>query len=221
MSPARDTSGRRTTTAPSTTCSRSRATLPSMSPRPCRSRSSPPRRGQFAKAGTADQEAYDVYLRGLFHYNTYTEEGLEQASSISSAPSREIPTSPGPRLAGLVLRAFGRFSVFWRPTPLTPGQSGGAPSPRARRLDAEAYTVLALAANYYDYDWVRAEKASAVPSSSTQVPQCPTWYGSVYLSAIGKHDESIADCNVPRNWIRCRLHPGGSRIVVQPCTPLR
>ena len=43
----------------------------------------PSEKRQIEKTGTADQEAYDLYLRGLFHYNTYTEQGFHTAIKYS------------------------------------------------------------------------------------------------------------------------------------------
>ena len=44
---------------------------------------------QLAKAGTGDHEAYDLYLRGLFHFNTvHRARNSTRRSSIPSAPSR-------------------------------------------------------------------------------------------------------------------------------------
>ena len=34
---------------------------------------------QIEKAGTADLEAYDAYLKGLYHYSTWSKEGLEKS----------------------------------------------------------------------------------------------------------------------------------------------
>jgi adenylate cyclase len=43
----------------------------------------PSEKRQIEKVGTADQEAYDLYLRGLFHFNTYTEQGFHTAIKYS------------------------------------------------------------------------------------------------------------------------------------------
>ena len=34
---------------------------------------------QIEKAGTDDLEAYNAYLKGLYHYNTWSKEGLEKS----------------------------------------------------------------------------------------------------------------------------------------------
>jgi tetratricopeptide (TPR) repeat protein len=67
---------------------------------------------------------------------------------------------------------------------------------RALELDAttaEAYTALAIAATYHDYDWVRADEGfrralELNPGSAVT----HDWYGIIYLSPMGRHDEAIA-----------------------------
>ena len=67
---------------------------------------------------------------------------------------------------------------------------------RALEIDAttaEAYTALAMAATYYDYDWVRADEGyrralELNPNSAVT----HDWYGIIYLSPMGRHDEAIA-----------------------------
>ena len=51
---------------------------------------------QLAKAGTDDLEAYNAYLRGLYHYNTWSKEGLEKSTEYSSRRSRGIRILPRP-----------------------------------------------------------------------------------------------------------------------------
>ena len=58
---------------------------------------------------------------------------------------------------------------------------------------AEAYTALASAANYYDYDWVRADEGfrralELNPNSSVT----HDLYGVNYLSPMGRHEEAFA-----------------------------
>jgi tetratricopeptide (TPR) repeat protein len=67
---------------------------------------------------------------------------------------------------------------------------------RALEIDAttaEAYTALALAANYHDYDWARADEGyrralELNPNSAIT----HDWYGIAYLTAMGRHEEAIA-----------------------------
>jgi tetratricopeptide (TPR) repeat protein len=67
---------------------------------------------------------------------------------------------------------------------------------RALEIDAttaEAYTALAVAAGYYDRDWIRADQTyrralELNPNSAVT----HDWYGSVYLSAMGRSEKGIA-----------------------------
>jgi Tfp pilus assembly protein PilF len=67
---------------------------------------------------------------------------------------------------------------------------------RALAIDAttaEAYTALAAAATYYDYDWIRADEGyrralELNPNSAVT----HDWYGAIYLSPMGRFEEAIA-----------------------------
>jgi tetratricopeptide (TPR) repeat protein len=67
---------------------------------------------------------------------------------------------------------------------------------RALEIDAttaEAYAVLAVAASYYDYDWVRADEGyrRALELNPNSVVT-HDWYGVIYLNSMGRHEEAIA-----------------------------
>jgi Tfp pilus assembly protein PilF len=67
---------------------------------------------------------------------------------------------------------------------------------RALKIDAttpEAYTALAVAASYYDRDWIRADEGfrralELNPNSAI----AHDWYGAAYLRPMSRHDEAIA-----------------------------
>ena len=67
---------------------------------------------------------------------------------------------------------------------------------RALEIDAttvEAYTALAIAATYHDYDWVRADEGfrrALEPNPNSAVTR--DWYGVVFLNSMGRHEEAIA-----------------------------
>ena len=67
---------------------------------------------------------------------------------------------------------------------------------RALEIDAttaEAYTALAMAASYYDYDWIRADEGfrRALELNPNSVVTHDS-YGIAYLSPLGRHEEAIA-----------------------------
>jgi tetratricopeptide (TPR) repeat protein len=82
---------------------------------------------------------------------------------------------------------------------LPPGQAFPRMKDLARRAleidatTAEAYTALALAAGYYDRDWIRADEAyrRALELNANSVIT-HDWYGVVFLGPMGRHDEAVA-----------------------------
>ena len=67
---------------------------------------------------------------------------------------------------------------------------------RALEIDAttaEAHTGLAMAATYYDFDWVRADEGfrRALELNPNSVVT-HDWYGVSYLSPMGRHEEAFA-----------------------------
>ena len=97
---------------------------------------------------------------------------------------------------------------------------------RALEIDAttaEAYTALAVAASYYDYDWIRADEGyrralELNPNSAVT----HDWYGIVYLAAMGRHEEAIAHGKRAKELDPLTPYIQiGSGLVVQPRTPIR
>ena len=82
---------------------------------------------------------------------------------------------------------------------------------------------MAAAAGYFDFDWARADEGyrralELNPNSAV----AHDWYGLIYLSAMGRHDEAIAHVRRAKEldpltaYIAVR-----SGLVVRPRTPVR
>jgi adenylate cyclase len=76
----------------------------------------PAEKTQLAKAGTDDLEAYNAYLQGLYHYNTWSKEGLEKSIEYFKQGSRVIPTSPRLTPPWLFLTVCWPILVIYRRT---------------------------------------------------------------------------------------------------------
>ena len=149
---------------------------------------------QIKKAGTNDLEAYNAYLRGLYHFSMWSKEGFEKSLEYFA---QAITRDPGFAKA-YAAQAFSydmlADSGFRLPDEAFPSVKEAAR--RALEIDAttaEAYTVLAVAATYYDYDWIRADEGfrralELNPNSAVTLD----WYGITYLGAMGRHEEAIA-----------------------------
>jgi TolB-like protein/Flp pilus assembly protein TadD len=154
----------------------------------------PAEQRQIEKAGTDDPEAYKDYLQGLYHYNTWSKEGLEKSIEyFEQAIARD------PAFAKAYAAMAFSYDLLAEYGYLPPGEAFPKVKEaalRALEIDAttaEAYTALALAANYHDYDWGRADEGyrralELNPNSAIT----HDWYGIAYLTAMGRHEEAIA-----------------------------
>jgi TolB-like protein/class 3 adenylate cyclase/Flp pilus assembly protein TadD len=154
----------------------------------------PAEKTQIAKAGTDDVEAYNAYLRGLYHYNTWSKEGLEKSIEYFEQAIARDPNFARAYAARAfsydLMAEYGYLpadKVFPRMKDL---------AHRALEIDAtiaEAYTALALVAGYYDGDWVRADEAyrRALELNPNSVVT-HDWYGVVFLGPMGRFEEAIA-----------------------------
>ena len=110
----------------------------------------------LAKHFTDDTAAYQLYLRGRYHWNQWTEEGMKKA--IESF-GRAIEADPGFALAHAGLADCYAFGIL----PLPPQEAAPKAKEaalRALELDAmlaEAHTSLAYVKHSYDWDWAGAE----------------------------------------------------------------
>jgi adenylate cyclase len=149
---------------------------------------------QIEKAGTADLEAYNAYLKGLYHFNTWSKEGLEQSIEyFERAIARDSAFAKAYAAMAFAYDLEGQFGYL----PLGEAYSKAKEAAhRALEIDAttaEAHTALAAAAGYFDFDWARADEGyrralELNPNSAVT----HDWYGLNYLSAMGRHDEAIA-----------------------------
>ena len=149
---------------------------------------------QIAKAGTADLEAYNAYLQGLYHYNTWSKEGLEKSIEYFEQAIARDPDFA--KAYAAMAFSYDMLADFGYLPPDEGFPKVKQAAHRALELDAttaEAYTALAVAATYYDYDWVRADegfrRALELNPNSAVTHE---WYGIIYLSPMGRHDEAIA-----------------------------
>jgi TolB-like protein/class 3 adenylate cyclase/Flp pilus assembly protein TadD len=149
---------------------------------------------QLAKTGTADLEAYNAYLQGLYHYNTWSKEGFEKSIEYFAQAIARDPNFAKAYAAMAFSYAMQADVGYLPPDVAFPKAKGAAH--RALELDsttAEAHTALAIAATYHAYDWVRANEGfhralELNPSSAVT----HDWYGIILLSPMGRHDEAIA-----------------------------
>ena len=146
-----------------------------------------------AARGTADAEAYDLYLRGRYFWSLRSEDGLRRAVDyFRRAAGRDSDYV----LAISGLADAYAVSAFYSYVPPKEGFGRAKEfAQRALRLDstrAEPHASLGYVALYYDWDWAEAERqfrrAIQLDSSYATAHQ---WYGNYHV-AMNHPSEAIA-----------------------------
>jgi tetratricopeptide (TPR) repeat protein len=154
---------------------------------------SPGERARLAEARQVDPEAYQLYLKGRYHWNRRTEEGLKKGLEYFQ---RAIEIDPGyaPAYCGLsdsynILASFGHISWAEAMT------NARAAAYKALEIDdelAEAHTSVATLALSQNWDWSGAE--SEFKRAIELNPNYATahhWYGLTLLG-MKRFDEALA-----------------------------
>jgi adenylate cyclase len=142
-----------------------------------------------ASAGTADADAYDLYLLGLYHWNTRTAEGLQRATEVFTAATERDPA---------FARAWAGLAFTWYVSADYTGTSADRvrdevrrAAERAVRLDpasAEARTALGAALHLAgDMDAAIAEYDRAI-ALDARFATAHHWRG-ILLVGKGRIDE--------------------------------
>ncbi|HEU4333733.1 MAG TPA: tetratricopeptide repeat protein, partial [Candidatus Eisenbacteria bacterium] len=146
------------------------------------------------RAHRVDPEAYEEYLRGRFHWNRRTEEGMRKAIEHFGRSIALDPAYPS-AYAGLadLYMTMGIFNF------MPPGEA----FPRARAASRQALELdessgegmLALAGVQFHADW---DFETALATYRRAIELAPNladahhWYADI-LTAMGRHDEAVAE----------------------------
>jgi serine/threonine-protein kinase len=154
-------------------------------------------RQQLARRPTDNVEAYHSYLKGRYCWNKRTDEDVRKAieyfkKAIDSDPSYALAYA-GLADAYLVLGGFGIATL----APKDSYPKAREAAIRALEIDdrlAEAHASLAYCLGNYDWNWTSAEREfkrafDLKPSYAT----AHHWYGFIYLTAMGRVNEAIAE----------------------------
>ena len=137
-------------------------------------------------------EAYNLYLKGTFHYQMLTAEGLMKASSCFE---QALQKDPNYALAYIGLGYVNWLSATWGNVP--PHEA----YPRAKeyankalKLDdsrAEAYSLLGTIHTFYHWNWEEAERNFKLAIRNN--PNSPMLHinYSALLTFTGRHEEAI------------------------------
>jgi Tol biopolymer transport system component/serine/threonine protein kinase/Tfp pilus assembly protein PilF len=153
-------------------------------------------RQQLSKRGTNNIAAYEAYLRGRYHWNTYTEAGLARAITCFYE-AIALDENFAAAYSGVA-----DYHAWLGMTSVLPPEecflAAKDAAIRALALDdklAEAYASLGIATWAYDWDFQESErllkKASELNSNYAQAHE---WYAYVCASQ-DRYDEAIASMN--------------------------
>jgi serine/threonine-protein kinase len=142
---------------------------------------------------TESTEAYQCYLKGRYHWNKRTAEGLKKSIKLFEQAIDLDPTYAlayaGVADAYLNLGGWGHLP-FREAYP-----RAKAAAARALEIDdtlAEAHVSLAMVRKEYDWDWPAAGRGyERALDLSPNYAVGHQWYGE-YLAALGRHAEAIA-----------------------------
>ncbi len=145
----------------------------------------------LTKQYTQDSLAYEAYLKGRYHWNRRTDDGIRRAIEFFEE-AIELDGNYAPAFAGL---ADGYISSgFYFASPLDTFPKARAAAERALELDerlGEAHASLAYVKTMYDWDFVDSEHEfqRAIELNPTYATAYH-WY-SDYLIITGRYDEGI------------------------------
>jgi tetratricopeptide (TPR) repeat protein len=147
---------------------------------------------QLSKRGTDNSEAFEQYLRGRYHWNSYTETGFAKALECYK---RAIDVDPHYALAYTGIADYynwlGVFGI--RPFDECSAAAKQAAS-KAVELDstsAEAYSALGFAIVCHDFDWAVAEaQHRRAIDINPNYATAHHWYG-FHLLMQGRFDEAL------------------------------
>lgn len=154
----------------------------------------PQEQAQFAIARPVDPEAYEAYLKGRYHWNRRSREGLEIAVRYFQ---EAVVKNPNYAAAYAGLADCANIAGWWGYVAPEDG-CGKAKSLALKAITiddflAEAHSSLAWSLLHYDFDFLGAEQEShrAVLLDSNSAIAAE-WY-AVSLGTLGRFDESIAE----------------------------
>jgi tetratricopeptide (TPR) repeat protein len=148
----------------------------------------------LTKKYTDSSEAYQLYLKGRFHFAKRTKEDLLRSIEIFR---EAIKLDPNFALAYVgVAESFAVMPSYPYVSPAEAMPQSNAAIAKALELDPElpeGHTVAGMNAATYGWDWAEAErrfKRSLELDPNLAITNYR--YAWVYLSRLGRHDEAIA-----------------------------
>jgi serine/threonine protein kinase/Tfp pilus assembly protein PilF len=151
-------------------------------------------RSALVKRHTVDQEAHNMYLKGLYFWNRRLEGGMKSAMEHFH---RAMEKDPDYALAHVgVADTYNLTGFFGYSPPSATFPRAKAAAQRALEIDnslGEAHASLGWVAMCFDWDWSAAERGfKRAIELNPAYGTAHEWY-AVYLFAMGRFEESIRE----------------------------
>lgn len=154
----------------------------------------PAERKQLAATPTVNAEAYDAYLKGLYHWYMLSREGLDTAERYFELVLSKDPAYAR-AYAGIALLWMGRNQVGFS------SSAEGVPKAKAAALKAlelddtlaEAHYALAVVSTWANWDWPAAEHEFRRAIELNPGFADAHIYFSHFLNIMRRPDEAMAE----------------------------
>lgn len=156
-------------------------------------------RRRLNKRGTSNAAAFEAYLRGRFHWNTFTEEGFAKAIRYFN---QAISLAPDYALAYTGIADYYNFLGVYAVLPFAEASAKAKEAAlKAVALDAklaEAYAALGFATLMHDFDWdLASQHLRRAIELNPNYATGRLWYGS-HLGLMGRFDEGFVQARQAR-----------------------
>jgi len=167
---------------------------------------------KLAKKYTDNNEAYQLYLRGQFHYAKRTKDEL--LKSID-AYQQAIKLDPNFAMAYVgMARSFNVLPSFAFMSPREAMPQAKTAAERAVQIDpnlAEAHGALANALALYDWNWAESEREfKRAIELDPNVAEIHNRYGRSFLIPSGRFDEAITELKLALELEPLTITNGGN-----------
>jgi TolB-like protein/Tfp pilus assembly protein PilF len=150
---------------------------------------------KLAKKYTDSNEAYQLYLKGLFHFANRTKEDVQKAIGYFQQATR---LDPNFALAYVgISQSYSMMPSYSYLSPKEAFPQAKAAAQKALEIDpslADAHGALATTFAAYDWNWVEAEREfKRAIELNPNVADIHYRYGLIYLIPAGRMDEAIRE----------------------------
>jgi serine/threonine-protein kinase len=148
--------------------------------------------GHLVTRATENPEAYDLYLKGRYHWNRWRADAMATSAELFE---RAIAKDPKYAAAWAGLADAYALLCHWTMAPLEVWEKAKRAALKALELYPdlpEGHSALGVILSFYEWDWQGAERAlrrSIQLNPASAIAR--TWYGA-YLTAVGSLDEARA-----------------------------